>query len=81
MMLASPPEKNSHKGFFDDDAAMLSAAEEIAEADFDWITLNMTVMFQAGARAESAMIDRLEALITMLKREIGWSRRLWQVTS
>ena len=32
----------------------------------------MTVMFQAGARAESAMIDRLEALITMLKREIGW---------
>lgn len=71
MMLASPPEKNSHKGFFADDAAVLSAADAIAEADFDWITLNMTAMFQAGARTESAMIDRLEALITMLKREIG----------
>ena len=35
MMLASPPEKNSHKGFFADDAAVLSAAEAIAEADFD----------------------------------------------
>ena len=31
----------------------------------------MTAMFQPGARAESAMIDRQEALITMLKREIG----------
>ena len=30
MMLASPPEKNSHKGFFDDDAAVLSVAEAIA---------------------------------------------------
>ena len=35
MMLVSPPEKNSHKGFFADDAAVLSAAEAIAEADFD----------------------------------------------
>ena len=35
MLLASPPEKNSHKGFFADDAAVLSAAEAIAEADFD----------------------------------------------
>ena len=70
-MLASPPEKNSDKGFFADDTQVLSAAVSIAEAGFDWMTLNMTAMFQAGARTEASMIDRLEALITLLRREIG----------
>ena len=71
MMLASPPQKNSDKGFFADDTQVLAAAGSIAEAGFDWMTLNMTAMFQAGARTESSMIDRLEALITLLRREIG----------
>ena len=71
MMLASPPEKNSDKGFFADDAQVQSAAVAIAEAGFDWMTLNMTAMFQAGARTETDMIDSLEALITLLRREIG----------
>jgi hypothetical protein len=38
---------------------------------FEWIALNATAIFQAGARSVDAMIDVLGALHTKIRGEVG----------
>jgi hypothetical protein len=38
---------------------------------FEWVALNATAVFQAGARSVDAMVDALAALHDRLRAEVG----------
>jgi hypothetical protein len=38
---------------------------------FEWVALNATAIFQAGARSVDAMLDRLSALHDRIRAEVG----------
>jgi hypothetical protein len=38
---------------------------------FEWVSLNATAIFQAGARSVAAMVDALGRLHARLRAEIG----------
>ncbi|MEM7017844.1 MAG: LLM class F420-dependent oxidoreductase [Pseudomonadota bacterium] len=59
MMLDSPPRDETGKRFFADKDKVLAAAEKILEAGFEWMSINMTAVFQSGARTPEAMIDAI----------------------
>ena len=64
MMLDAPPRSDdtAGKAFYADHDRVVARASEIQGQGFDWITLNVTAMFQSGARSVAAMIDVLGTL-------------------
>jgi probable F420-dependent oxidoreductase len=62
MMLESPPRDNAGKGFYADRDRVFSAAERILGFGFEWLAINMTAIFQAGARSADELIDQVADL-------------------
>lgn len=71
MMLQPPPRKKEDKDFYANHDLVVARAEEIKELDFDWLSLNATAVFQAGARSVDAMIDELAELHTKITAAVG----------
>ena len=59
MMLDAPPRDDAGKGFYRDHDLVFAAAERIQSLGFEWLAINMTAMFQAGARSVEAMVEQL----------------------
>lgn len=62
MMLQPPPVDDDDKLFYADHGRVVERVERLAELGFEWVSLNATAVFQAGARSVDAMIDQLGEL-------------------
>ncbi|MGI9599458.1 MAG: TIGR03619 family F420-dependent LLM class oxidoreductase [Acidimicrobiales bacterium] len=62
MMLQPPPTRKEDKDYYADHDQVVRRAVALQELDFEWISLNATAVFQAGARSVDAMIDQLGQL-------------------
>lgn len=70
-MLAPPPRDAAGKDFYKDVDVVARRAVEVRDMGFDWIALNATAIFQAGARSVSAIIDALAALHARLRDAVA----------
>jgi len=70
-MVAPPPRDAEGKRFYAEHDRVAARAAALQAMGFEWIALNATAIFQAGARSVSAMIDTLDALHTRLRAEVG----------
>jgi probable F420-dependent oxidoreductase len=59
MMLDVPPTTDAGKSFYSDMDRVSKAAERVHNLGFGWATVNMTGIYQSGARSPEAMIDCL----------------------
>ncbi len=71
MMLQPPPRNEEDKRFYADHDRVVARATEIAEHGYDWVSLNATAVFQAGARSVDAMTAELAELHTKLRAALG----------
>jgi hypothetical protein len=71
MMLAPPPTRAEDKDWYADHDRVVRRAEELANLGFDWVSLNATAIFQAGARSVGAMLDELAALHARIHATLG----------
>ena len=71
MMLQPPPRRKEDKAYYADHGRVVARAEEINALGFDWLSLNATAVFQAGARSVDAMIDELDQLHTKIRAAVG----------
>ena len=69
-MLAQPPRNAGGKTFYQDHARVAGRAEQLRALGFDWIAINATAMFQAGARSVAAMVDELATLYPRLRSAV-----------
>ncbi len=60
MMLDNPPQDDAGKGFYADRDRIFAAADRIQGLGFEWMAINMTAIFQAGARTPDAMIEVIQ---------------------
>ena len=70
-MVASPPRDAAGKKFYVEHDRVVARVVELKAMGFQWVALNATAMFQAGARSIAAMIDALGALHTKIRGEVG----------
>jgi len=70
-MVASPPRDAAGKKFYVEHDRVVARVVELRAMGFEWVALNATAMFQAGARSIDALIDVLGALHTKLRGEVG----------
>ena len=70
-MLAPPPNDAGGKTFYQDQSRVVARAEQLAGIGFEWIALNATAIFQAGARSVAEIADRLSELHTALRAAVG----------
>jgi probable F420-dependent oxidoreductase len=70
-MVASPPRDAAGKRFYAEHDRIVARAVELKAMGFEWIALNATAIFQAGARSVDAMIDVLGALHTKIRGAVG----------
>jgi probable F420-dependent oxidoreductase len=70
-MLAPPPRDAGGKTFYQDHERVVARAEQVQALGFDWLAVNATAIFQAGARSTGAIIDVLETLHTRLRDAVG----------
>ncbi|HCB34350.1 MAG TPA: LLM class F420-dependent oxidoreductase [Acidimicrobiaceae bacterium] len=59
MMLAPPPRPGADTKFYADLDGVAERAAVVAGLGFDWVSVNATAVFQAGARSVEEMIDQL----------------------
>jgi probable F420-dependent oxidoreductase len=59
MMLDTPPRDDAGKGFYSDKDRVFAAAERIRNFGFGWLTINMTAIFQAGARSVDELVNQV----------------------
>ena len=71
LMLAPPPRTDADKGFYKDLDAIGERAAVVKALGFDWASVNVTAIFQAGARSVDAMIDRLGEILERIRAETG----------
>ena len=62
MMLQPPPTKKADKEYYANHDQVVARAVHLQELGFEWISLNATAVFQAGARSVDAMVDQLAEL-------------------
>ena len=60
------------RAFYQDVDAVAAAAARTAEAGFDWAAINITAVFQSGARSGEQMAEALETLHERVRREVGY---------
>jgi alkanesulfonate monooxygenase SsuD/methylene tetrahydromethanopterin reductase-like flavin-dependent oxidoreductase (luciferase family) len=70
-MVASPPRDAAGKKFYAEHDRVVARVVELKAMGFQWVALNATAMFQAGARSVAALIDVLGALHTKIRGEVG----------
>jgi len=71
MMLQPPPRTKADTAYYANHEQVVARAEAVHELGFDWLSLNATAVFQAGARSVEAMIDELAELHTKIRAAIG----------
>jgi probable F420-dependent oxidoreductase len=71
MMLDSPPRDDEGKQFYSDMDRVSSSAERIEKLGFEWATVNMTAIFQSGARSIEALVDVLGNIHNRIRRDLG----------
>ncbi|MEM7094005.1 MAG: TIGR03619 family F420-dependent LLM class oxidoreductase [Actinomycetota bacterium] len=59
MMLQPPPTSAADKDWYADHDAVVARVDQLAELGFEWVSLNATAIFQAGARGVDPMIEQL----------------------
>jgi len=70
-MLAPPPRDAGGKTFYQDHDRVVRRAQDVAALGFDWIALNATAIFQAGARSVDAIVEQLDQLHGRLRAAVG----------
>ncbi len=62
MMLDNPPQDDAGRGFYGDKDRVFAAAERIQGLGFEWMTINMTAIFQLGARTVPELTESMATL-------------------
>lgn len=72
-MIAPPPRPGdtAAKTFYADHDRVAERVAALKAMGFEWVAVNATAVFQAGARSVEAMIDALGRLHERLRREVG----------
>jgi probable F420-dependent oxidoreductase len=70
-MVAPPPRDAAGKSFYADHDAVLARVAGLKTMGFDWVSLNATAIYQAGARSVDAMTDALARLHDRIRAEVG----------
>jgi probable F420-dependent oxidoreductase len=70
-MLAPPPRDAGGKTFYQDHDRVVARAEQVQKLGFDWLAVNATAIFQAGARSTDAIIDALGRIHARLRDAVG----------
>jgi probable F420-dependent oxidoreductase len=70
-MVAPPPRDAESKRFYAEHERVAARVAALQAMGFQWVALNATAIFQAGARSISAMIDALGALHARIRAEGG----------
>jgi probable F420-dependent oxidoreductase len=70
-MVAPPPRDAAGKTFYAQHDQVVRRVVELKAMGFEWVALNATAIFQAGARSVVAMLDNLRALHGKLRAEVG----------
>ena len=70
-MVAPPPRDEADKRFYADHDRVVARVAALQHMGFQWVSLNATAIFQAGARSVAAIIDVLGALHSRLRAEVG----------
>jgi probable F420-dependent oxidoreductase len=60
------------RAFYADPDAAAASAGAAVEAGFDWGAINITAVFQSGARSGEQMAEVLETLHERVRREVGY---------
>ncbi len=71
MMLQPPPTSAADKDWYADHDQVVARVELLAELGFEWVSLNATAVFQAGARSVDAMADQLAQLHEKIRAAVG----------
>lgn len=69
-MVAPPPRDAAGKTFYADHARVVARIAALRDMEFDWVTLNATAIFQAGARSIAAMAEALRGLHDRIRAEV-----------
>jgi probable F420-dependent oxidoreductase len=70
-MVAPPPRDAEGRRFYAEPDRVVARVVELQTIGFQWVSLNATAIFQAGARSVDAMIDALEALHAKIRAGVG----------
>jgi alkanesulfonate monooxygenase SsuD/methylene tetrahydromethanopterin reductase-like flavin-dependent oxidoreductase (luciferase family) len=70
-MVAPPPRDAEGKRFYAEADRVVARVAALKAMGFEWVALNATAIFQAGARSVDAMLDRLSALHDRIRAEVG----------
>jgi probable F420-dependent oxidoreductase len=70
-MVAPPPRDAEGKRFYAEPDRVVARCAELKAMGFEWVSLNATALFQAGARSVDAMADGLAALHGRIRAEVG----------
>ncbi len=70
-MVAPPPRDAEGKRFYAEPDRVVARVAALRAMGFDWVSLNATAVFQAGARSVDAMIDALAPLHGRIRAEVG----------
>ncbi len=70
-MVAPPPRDAAGKTFYAEHDKVVRRVVELKAMGFEWVALNATAIFQAGARSVDAILDQLRALHGKLRAEVG----------
>ena len=71
MMLQPPPTREEDKVWYADHDRVVRRVEGLAGLGFEWVSLNATAVFQAGARSVDAMLDELGRLQAKITAAVG----------
>jgi probable F420-dependent oxidoreductase len=70
-MVASPPRDAEGRRFYAEFDRVVARVVDLKAMGFEWVSLNATAIFQAGARSVDAMIDALASLHGKIRGEVG----------
>jgi len=70
-MVAPPPRDAEGRRFYAEPDRVVARAMALQKMGFQWVALNATAIFQAGARSVDAMLDSLARLHDRLRAEVG----------
>ena len=71
MMLQPPPQSKADKTYYADHDRVIARAVQIKDLGFDWLSINATAIFQAGARSVEAMSNELGELHDKLRSAVS----------
>ncbi len=69
MMLQPPPSKEADKAYYADHDQVVQRVVRLQELGFEWVSLNATAIYQAGARSVDAMVEQLGLLYAAITAE------------